>query len=249
MPARCRDPHEVVEQPALRPTGILDTDHHLGEDVFPDPRRGEEIGRTDLVQIVHHRRPRLRTVDAEAGGIGLGEGEDVVADPGHGKVGHDLLILSETIALGRVAGRDDEVVERKDDPLGPSGRSGRVEDDGRVRCFAHGYFVEKETRVLRIVFAAPRLHLREFVQERMVVTAQASRILVDHKPYTRAALLYFQNLVNLFLILQEDIGCFGVVEDVRDLFGHGVLVDRDGDGAQRLGRGHRPYRAAGGCRR
>src|SRR3546814_9346178 len=45
---------EIVEHAALDPAGILHADHHRGQQVLEKPRRGEEIGRADLEQVLQN---------------------------------------------------------------------------------------------------------------------------------------------------------------------------------------------------
>jgi hypothetical protein len=81
-----------MEHVALEGAGVLHADHHLGEQVLEHARRREVVGRADLAHVGHHRVARLGAVDGEAGIRGLGEGEQVVAHPGHRQVGEDIVV-------------------------------------------------------------------------------------------------------------------------------------------------------------
>ena len=100
LPRPPRDAHEVVEHPLLEAARVLHSDHDVRQQVLVDPRRREVEGGADLPEVRRHRGRALGAVDAEAGEVGLGVGEDVVADPGHRQVGEDVLVRSEPLELG-----------------------------------------------------------------------------------------------------------------------------------------------------
>src|SRR5690606_41643914 len=62
-----RSVDEVAEQPALRPARVLDADLDLGQEVLEDRRRRDERGRTDVLQVQHHRVGAFGAVHGEAG--------------------------------------------------------------------------------------------------------------------------------------------------------------------------------------
>jgi hypothetical protein len=70
--------------------------------------------------------------------------------------------------------------------------------------------------------------------------AQPARIAVDDGLEKRAAFLDREDLVDLFLVLGEGKPHLGMVEDVGQLLGDRILVDRDRHPAQSLRRGNRP---------
>jgi len=73
---------------------VLDADHHRGQQAFVDAWRGEEIGRADLAQVLEHRFRAFRATDAKPGGIGLGDGKNIVADPRHRQVGQHVFVFA-----------------------------------------------------------------------------------------------------------------------------------------------------------
>ena len=94
-----------MEQLALHPAGVFHADHHLGQDVLEDARRREEKGRAELAQIDHDSRLRFRAGGAKAGAIGLGVGEDVLADPRHRQIGEQLLTVGQALEFDGVLAR------------------------------------------------------------------------------------------------------------------------------------------------
>ena len=86
------DLHEGLEQPALGGARVFHANHHGGQQILEDPWRRKEIGRPDLAQVVHDRRPALRAVHTEPDGQRLGEGEQIVADPCHRQICEHILV-------------------------------------------------------------------------------------------------------------------------------------------------------------
>ena len=173
------DPHEEVEHPALDRGGILHADQDLREHVLVNARRGEVVGRPDLLEVVGDRVARLRTADAEARYARLGVREEVVADPGHRQIGEHLVSLVQALALDPVAPRRHEVVVGEHDALGAPGRPRGVEDDRDVASGAARHLLLEEPRMLAIVVAAEPLDLCVILEGRAVIVAQPSGIVVD----------------------------------------------------------------------
>ena len=82
--------------------------------------------------------------------------------------------------------------------------------------------------------APGRLHRLEGLEDRVVVIAQAARVVIDDQLQVRQAVLQRQDLVDLFLVLGDDDRGLGVIEHIGELGRDRVLVDRDGDAAEAL---------------
>src|SRR2546430_5448854 len=103
------EPEEEVDQPALGPCAVLDADHDAGQDGLPDPRRGEEVGWPDLLQVVEDGGGALGAVDGESGHDGLRVREDVVAHPRHGQARQNPLLALQAPQRRGVPPRSDWV--------------------------------------------------------------------------------------------------------------------------------------------
>ncbi len=180
--------HEVAEHALLESAGILHAHHDLGEQRFEHPRRGEEIGRCDLAPVfVDGLRP-LGTTHAIARDIGLRVGEDMVAHPRQRQIGEHHLVGSERVEGIAVARRNDEIVEAEHHALGLAGRARCVEHDREVRALARGdAFKPGVTRAALHGGPSLRLNLRERHEPRVIVVAQAARLVIDYHAQVRAA--------------------------------------------------------------
>src|SRR5205814_3192686 len=123
---------EEAHDLALGPRAVLDAHHHGGQQAFPDAWRREEVGGTDLAQVVQHRGRALWTVDGEAHENRLRVREDVVADPRHRQVRQDLFVGPEVLRDGAVARGHDEVAVRQHRALRRAGGARGVADDRDV---------------------------------------------------------------------------------------------------------------------
>ncbi len=85
--------HKVVKPLSFNPGRILYLDHDLGQDILPDTGGSKDMGGSDLLLVMHHRGGALRAVDGKSGTEGLAIGEDMIPDPGHGEIGHDIFRL------------------------------------------------------------------------------------------------------------------------------------------------------------
>lgn len=201
---------------------------------------GEEIAGADLAHVGLHRRRALGAVHAEAGPVGLAHGEDEVADPGHGQVGEDVLGLGQTIEGAARLGGGEDVAVGEHHALGLAGGAGGVEHDADV-FGGLGRDAGADVGMDGLGGgAAGGLDLGIGVKMAVVVAAQAARIEVDHPLQGVQAALDLEHLVDLLLVAGDDEAGAAVVEDESHLLGHGVLVERHGDGAAALGGGHRP---------
>ncbi len=77
-------------------------------------------------------------------------------------------------------------------------------------------------------------------QKRLVIPAQSPPVFIDDGFQTRALRLDVEQLVHLLLVLGHREAGVGVIEDVRQLSLGRVLVEGNGNAAQRLGGHDRP---------
>ena len=235
-PARQR--HERLEQPALDEARILHADRHLGDQVLQHARRRKVIGRADLAQVGHHRGRRFGAIHDQPDDVALGIGEDVVADPRHRQVGQELVAFLQAVEIGAGLGGPDQVVVAQHRALGPPGRARGVEHDGVVRAAAASDLGRNEVGRRLEPLGATLLHLLD--RQQALVVPQPARVLVHHDFERRHLLLDLEKLVDLFLVLGQGEARAGMLDDIGELVGHRVLVDRHRHPAQRLRRAHRP---------
>src|SRR5438445_12527 len=235
--ARLGEPEAEVDQPALRPGAVLDADHHVGEDGLPDPRRGEEVGRPALLQVVEDRGGALRAVDSEPRHDGLGVREDVVAHPRHRQVRQDLLVALEALERRGVPRGHAQVPVGEHRAFGDAGGPRGVADDGDVVRPAAAELVVEMGRVADLELSAALRELSEAHEGGLAVTAHPARVVVDDGLEPRALGLDVQQFVHLLLVLDHREPGLRVVEDVLHLLLDRVLVDRDRHAAEGLG-GH-----------
>src|SRR5215469_14516126 len=79
-----------MNQLTLDRRSVFDADHHIGEDVFPNPRRREKVARSDLLHVSEHGGRAFRTIHRETHQDGLRIRENVVPQPSHRQIGHRL---------------------------------------------------------------------------------------------------------------------------------------------------------------
>ena len=113
--------HEVVKCLPLNPGRILNLDHDLGQDILPDPGRCKDMGGSDLLLVMCSGGGTFRTVDAEPGTEGLAVREDVVPDPGHGEIGHDIFRLTQVVPFKKTPGTHGNLTVGQYDPFGITG--------------------------------------------------------------------------------------------------------------------------------
>jgi len=232
--------HEIVEHALLDRRRVLHANHHLGEHVFVDSGRREEIGRADFAQVVGNRGRVLGAADAKAGDEGLRVGKQVVADPGHRQVGEHLLVGGQALANDAVARGDDRVVVGQHHALGIAGGARGVKHDADFAAVAGGDFAVVVVGVLAVECLARLLDRLEVVQELLAVLFETAGIVVDDMLDMRTAVEYFEHLVDLLLVLDQRDLDVGIVEHVGHFVGHRILVKRHRHRAERLRRGHAP---------
>ena len=162
----------------------------------------------------------------------------MVADPGHRQVGQKLVALFQAVEVGAGLGGPDQVVVAQHRALGPSRRARGVEHDGVVRAAASGDLGGDEIGRRLEPLGAALLHLGDGQQP--FVVPHPARVLVHHDFEGRHLLLDLQELVDLLLVLGEREARAGMLDDVGELLGDRILVDRHRHAAQRLRGAHRP---------
>jgi hypothetical protein len=83
----------------LQPAGIADLHLYLRQEIFPDTWWGKGHRRSDFPEILAHGGRIFGTIDGRASEEGQHDGKEGVADPGHGKIRHDLVARAEEVDL------------------------------------------------------------------------------------------------------------------------------------------------------
>jgi hypothetical protein len=168
----------------------------------------------------------------------------VIADPGEGQIGERLVAVGQIVEGDGFARRRDRALAAQDHALGASGRSGGVEDDGRIGPLAGVDAPVEVGRRGRIGEggAAFRHERLERVKAGLVVVGEAARLVVNEMAQPRQPAADREDLVDLLLVLGDDDAGLGVIEHRGDLVRHRIGVDGDGDGADHLRRSDRPVK-------
>ena len=120
---------------------------------------------------------------------------------------------------------------RVDDALGVARRAGREEQRRHVAGLAGRHLAGEHIGRRRATLFDERVQRR---QARLVVVAQATRVVEPDVRQLRALLAQLQHLVDLLLVLHHRERDLGVVDREDELRGYRVLVQRHRHGAQRL---------------
>src|SRR5262249_36147858 len=150
------------------------------------------------------------------------------------------LVLAKPLELGGVARGHDQIAMGQHRTLRNAGRSRRVADDGVVVRAPLCHLRLDVRRVAHLELPPELAELGHGQEARLAVGAHAAWIVVDDVREARAARAEAQELVHLLLVLDDSEARLGVVDDVLHLLLDGVLVDRDRNAAERLGRHDRP---------
>ncbi len=162
----------------------------------------------------------------------------MVADPRHRQVGEQLVAFPEAVERGTCLGRPHEIVVAQHRALGPAGGARGVEHDGVVRAASFGDLGRHQVRRRQQQRGAALLH--RGVGQQPLVVPEPARIVVQHDAERRHLLLDLQELVDLLLVLGQRETRAGMLDDIGELVGHRILIDRHRHAAQRLRRAHRP---------
>ena len=162
----------------------------------------------------------------------------MIADPGHRQVGKDVAVTAHVVDLHAALGGRDERGVRLADAFRLSGRPGRVEHDRNVIVMALADFVVEDVGMVAVVDPPHFDQFLDIVQEGLRVVPHPARIVVDDV-FQRADLRHdLQQLVDLFLVLDDREADAGILHHEQHLVGHRVLVERNRHPAQGLGGAH-----------
>jgi len=134
--------------------------------------------------------------------------------------------------------RADQVGVRDHGALRGAGSAGGVAKERHVLRSRRPHQLLEQSRPLGVELPSPLFEFLEAHEERVAVVTEPLGVLVDHPLDLLETPLEIQDLVDLLLVLGEDDLRVGVIDDVLDLPGDGVLVDGHGDSAHRLGGHH-----------
>ena len=166
----------------------------------------------------------------------------MIADPGERQIGERDVVLGEMIEGDGIGGGIDRACAGQHHALGGAGGAGGVKDDGGVGALADldlGVEPFGDRRIFQRL-AARLDDLVDRMQVAVIVVAQAARLVVDHLLQLRQAVLYRHDLVDLLLVLDRGEAHLGVGQHERQFLGDRVGIDRHRNGAEHLGRHHRP---------
>ena len=234
-----RHRHAGLVEPLLQTRRVFHADRHAGEQAFEDARWREVVGRPDLLQVDHHRGGRLGAVDDVAAREPLGVAEDVLPDPCRRHVGQHLFVLGEFVERLAGGGAVEQREVRVHHALGVAGGA-RGEEHRRhvVRARLRELGVV-EAGVRGVVGASGVDQAVQRCEARLIVVAQAARVVVPDAHELRALRAQFEQLVDLLLVFDDAEAHLGVVDRKDELAGHRVLVQRHRNRAQRLRGQHR----------
>ena len=119
-----------------------------------------------------------------------------------------------------------------DHPLGVARGAGGEEHRGHVVGTRLRHFGAEKVRVLAGMNGAGGHQLVQRGQARLVVLAQAARVVVKDMGQLRALGAQFEHLVDLLLVLDHGEAHLGVVDRKRAFGRHRVLVQRHRNRAQ-----------------
>ncbi len=231
--------HAGAVQPALEGARVLHADRHAGEQPFEDARRREVVGGPDLLEVDRHRGRGFGAIHHVAARQPLRVAEDVLPDPGGRQVGEHIFCGGEPVELGTGRGAVQQRGMRVHHALGVARGAGGEEHRGHV-IGLHGSGARGEPARYGAGDARAVFQQRiDRLQARLVIVAQAARIVVEDTGDGGALRADLQQLVHLLLVLHHAEAHLGIVQRIDAFGGHGVLVERNGNGAQRLRREHR----------
>ena len=166
----------------------------------------------------------------------------MVAGPSGRQIGEHDILFGQFVELDRVRRRIDQTLAGEHHALGRAGRSGGVENDGRVGALAGGDLGVEPSGDLRIGerLAAILDDVIDRMQVAVVVVAQAAPLVVDHLLELGQALHDRHDLVDLLLVFDRGETRFSVGQHEGEFVGHSVGIDRHRHRAEHLRRRHRP---------
>ncbi|MNR03964.1 hypothetical protein D3C85_1198870 [compost metagenome] len=153
-------------------------------------------------------------------------------------------MVGQLFHVGHGARAVDQRMVRQHHALGLARRARGIEHGRGIVRLDGGDGALEKFGMLRGVLAALFLELLIRQQHRIGVMAQAARIVEHHMLEGGALFTHLDHLVDLLLVFHDRDPDLGVLQHVDHLLGDGVLVERNGNRAQRL-RGHHGHVEAG----
>ena len=167
----------------------------------------------------------------------------MIACPGQRQIRQHLVPLVQPVEVHGIGGGGDGAARTDLDPFRPTGRPRRVENDADIVALALGQLrVEPgiERRIVGERAAAIGDHVVDGEKPGMVVIAQPALLVIDQPCEARHALRHGDDFVDLLLVLHRRETRVGMGEDIADLIGDGVGIDRHRHRAEPLRRRERP---------
>ncbi len=226
--------HASLEHLALEAACVFHADHHAGQQAFEDARGCKVVGGADFFQVDGHGAGRFGAVDHVAAGQPLCVAEDVLANPGRWQVGQHFFAAGELVELGARRSAVEQTAVRVHHALGVAGGARGEEHGGHIVGLHLGHFSAEPLWVFAGEFAARFDQGVVRRQAFFAVFAQSARVVVVNVGNAGAAVADFEQLVYLFLVFDHGKAHFSVVQGEHAFGGHGILVQRHWNGAQRL---------------
>ena len=195
--------HEVVECLSFYPGRIFYLDHDLGQDILPDAGRRKNMGGPDLPLVMDDCGGAFRAIDRKTGAKGLTIGEDMISDPCHGQIGHDVSRLIQVVPGIKSSATGCNFSVSQHDPFGVARGARRVANKREVIGF---HLFDRIREIVGILFAESSTHLldiRERDEPVMLVFCQPPGIIIDNIFETRHLVFEMHELVSLLLVLGQ----------------------------------------------
>lgn len=158
----------------------------------------------------------------------------MVAHPGRGQVGNDVVARAELVHLHATLGCADEAGMGLAHALGLAGGTGGVEDDADVLLLHALDGAVPDAGVVAVPGLAQFFQLGRADQARLGILAQAARVVVNDVAQGGYGFTHLQELVHLFLVFREGKLDVGILDDEGHFLCHSILVQGNGNGAQAL---------------
>ena len=210
--------------------------HDPGSEVLPEPGGGDEQGRPDFTEILRDGLRGFGKVHRHSADQGDPDTPHLVHDPGGRRHGDPVFALLNGHGLDPARGDGRQVPVRQHGELRQPGRSGGEDHESGVAPAALPNLLRDAIRVFPFERLPHSDQLAESDQPGLApVGPHSGGVDVDHAADMREPVAGVQELVDLFLVLDEDKGRLNPVEGQAQL-----VSDRGGEqiqrhGAQRLG--------------
>ena len=167
----------------------------------------------------------------------------MVTNPGHRQIGKYFIETIETVEFDIAAGSSDESLVGMANALGLAGGARRVQHHAYIggADFADGALEESWVAPVELATDFPQPVVRH--QLRLGIVAQATRVVIVDVLEVGILRSDLEQLVDLFLILDDRVFDLGIVEHEQHFLRDRVLVHRYRHAAQALGRSERPVQS------